>query len=122
MTDWEPLPAREELEARANAQPAVSLKRSQSTRPNPLLEDRGQQCREVWLLSQDCPEALRRYQHEPWLTQLPFGLIEGLLKTQAGIGVGKLKDEVVGALGPGGTQLQFGGWEGERVAQCLLFR
>lgn len=32
-----PFPAREELEARANAQPAVSLKRSQSTHPNPLL-------------------------------------------------------------------------------------
>lgn len=87
-------------------------------RPYRPLEDRSSESSGFY--SQDCPGE-RRHQHEPWLTQLPLGLIKGLLKAQAGIGVGKLKDVGVGALGPGGAQLQLGGWEGQGVAQGLLF-
>lgn len=88
----------------------------------PSLSATGGQFRESWLLQSGLPrDCERRHQHEPWLTQLPLGLIKGLLKAQAGIRVGKLKDVGVGALGSGGTQLQLGGWEGKRVAERLLF-
>lgn len=62
------------------------------------------------------------HQPGPWLTQFPLGLIKGLLEAKAGIRVGEVENEGVGALGPRGAQLQLGRREGEGVAQGLLLR
>lgn len=58
----------------------------------------------------------------PGVTQLLFGILEGLLKAEPSVRVGELEDEGLSAVSFGGAELHLVGGEGHAEGQGLLLR